>query len=74
MPSRGQELGFVRACLRDSSDCALIVQQAQRVSPLSPHSFKFTMRDAVTCIWLMHEAVSCIAWQLGGEEGVAVII
>ena len=72
VPSRGQELRLVRACLRDASDCALLVQQAQQVAPLSPHSYRFTMRGAATCLWLMHEVVSCIAWQMEGEGGIAI--
>ena len=72
MPSRGEDLGLVQACLRDAEDGYLLVRQATRVARLSPHSCKFTMRGAETCLWRMHEAVACIAWQREGDEGVAI--
>ena len=74
MVCRGEELGVVRACLRDANDCALIVQKVQVVSKLSSHSFKYTMGDATNCVWRMCEAVNCIAWQQAGEDGVAIIL
>ena len=72
LPSQGEDLGLVQACLRDAEDGYLLVCQATRVDRLSPHSLKFTMRGAETCLWRMHEAVACIAWQREGDEGVAI--
>lgn len=62
----------MQACLRDAEDCYLLVRQAQLVSRLSPHSFKFKMHGAETCLWPMHEAIACIAWQLAGDDGTAI--
>ena len=72
MPSPGEALGLVQACLRDAEDGYLLVRQATRVARLSPHSYKFTMRGAETCLWRMCEALTCIAWQREGDEGVAI--
>ena len=61
-------MGRVLACCCDEGGACLLVEVGTRVEQHSTHSSKWhTQRSAIKCMWLMHEATRCAAWQWEGD-------
>ena len=67
-------MGRVTACCRDESGSSILVDVARKVSQLSPHSSTWSVRSAAPCMWLMHEAINCVAWKVTGDEVIVIML
>ena len=72
--SRGSEIGLVAACCAEEAGHCLIVDQLHKLATISQHSSRWSAAAPFRTVWLMHEAISCLAWKTEHDEVTIIVM
>ena len=72
--SRGSEIGLVAACCAEEAGHFLIVDQLHKLATISQHSSRWSAAAPFRTVWLMHEAINCLAWKTEHDEVTVIVM
>ena len=59
---------MVIACCCDDSAACLVVNLCAKEAEHSDHSSTWYVQSSMRSVWLMHEALNCLAWKWDGDK------